>query len=333
MQTRLAVVWAVIALGVGPAFGKDTAAQLERGGTAVLYKNQLIGLSESGRIRVWGLEDGSFDEDTSSKLTRATVTHLASDGDKLWAIDKSRLYLWRPEERSWKQVCEYKRDGEQPVALVGVGGAPLLIFPTKVKDLVGGRTYKVPTLKGQVQTDSLRVLAFHATPSWVWIGTGNGEWGGHLVGFHPRTGAWVQYYDAFHYVTGITQAAPNEVIVSWSMSHFGANTMIRVHKPDGTPKSSYPELDSKYYQRVAYSTYDKTLYGVENTDVVTIKEGEPSKLVELKGQVFEREPHAIGVAPGIAALLPVAPKTLIIVPNHGLPWKLSEGTLTRLRTP
>ena len=46
---------------------------------------------------------------------------------------------------------------------------------------------------------------------------------------------------------------------------------------------------------------------------MTIKEGEPSKLVELKGQVFEREPNAIGVAPGIAALFPVAPKTLIVV--------------------
>ncbi len=207
------------------------------------------------------------------------------------------------------------------------------MFPSKVKNLASGRTFKVPRLKGQLEIDSLRILALHATDSMVWIGTGQGEWGGHLVGLNPRTGEWVQYYDEAHYVTGITQATPDEVIVSWSMSHFGANTLLRIHKLDATPKLRYPVLVSKYYQTIAFNRYDKTLYGVENTDVVSIREGKPSVIAGLEGPVFEREPMAIGASPGVSALLPIAQKTLIVVPKHGLPWKLADGALTRLRVP
>ena len=49
-----------------------------------------------------------------------------------------------------KKVSEFKGDGEELEALVGVGGSPFLIFPTKVKDPVGGRTYNVPRLKGEL---------------------------------------------------------------------------------------------------------------------------------------------------------------------------------------
>jgi hypothetical protein len=333
MRTRLVIAWALVAIGFGLAAGRASAAEDERAATAVLYRNKLIGLNEKGRFHVWVLEDGSFDEDTASKLSRESITHLASDGDNLWAGEKSTLHSWSPAERSWKKVSEFKGDGEELVAIVGVGGSPLLIFPTMVKDVVEGRAYKVPPLKGQIRTNALRILAIHATRSMLWIGTGYGEWGGHLVGLDPKTGDWVQYSDELHYVTGITQAAPDEVIVSWSMSHFGANTMIRVHRQDGTPKLSFPELESKYYQKIAYSPFDKILYGVENTDVVSIKEGKPSNIAELKGQLFEREPHAIGVSPGVSALLPVAHSTLFVVPNHGLPWRLNDGKLTRLRVP
>jgi hypothetical protein len=211
--------------------------------------------------------------------------------------------------------------------LIAVCGGLLirLIFPSKVKDLVGRRTHPVPMLKGQIPTNSLRMLASDATDSMLWIGTGNGEWGGHLVGLNSRTGEWVQHYDALHYVTGITHATLDEVIVSWSMSHFGANTLIRAHKLDARPSLSYPYLVSKYYQIIAYSPYDKTLYGVETVDLVSIKEGKPTKIAELKGDLFEREPNAIGVAPGVAAILPVAPKTLIVVPKFGVPWRLRPG--------
>jgi hypothetical protein len=330
---RVAIVCAILASGFGTAPVRAVAAQDERAATAVQYKGRLIGLDEEGRFHVWGLENGQFDKATSARLTRESVRHLASDGDKLWAAANSTLLSWSPEERSWKKVSNFQGEGEELEAIVGFGGTTLLVFASKVKDLVGGRTYKVPTLKGQIRTNALSILAIQASDSMLWIGTGYGEWGGHLVGLNPRTGEWIQYYDALHYVTGITLATPDEIIVSWSMSHFDADTLIRVHKPDGTPKLSYPELDSMYYQRIAYSPFDRTLYGVENTDVVSIEGGKPSKIAKLEGRLFEREPRAIGVSPGVSALLPVSRKTLVVVPRHGLPWMLRDGELTRLRVP
>jgi len=310
--------------------GPACAAQDDRGAAAVVYRAKVIHLNEKGKFLVWDLKGGEIDAETSSKLSRESVTHLASDGDNLWAAGKSKLFSWSPKERSWKKLADFEGGGEELAALVGLGGSPLLVFPSKVKDPVERRTFKVPMLKGQVRTNSLRILAVHATDSMLWIGTGYGEWGGHLVGLNRRTGEWLQYYDALHYVTGITQAAPGEVTVSWSMSHIGANTLIRIHKLDGMPKTTYPELDSKYYQRISYSPFDKTLYGVENTDVVSIREGKPSKIAKLDGKVFEREPRALGVSPGVAVLLPIDQKTLIIVPNHGVPWRMTDGKLTRL---
>jgi hypothetical protein len=329
---RLAIVFAILTRGIGIAPVRAIAAQDERAATAVQQNGKLIGLDDEGRFHVWGLENGQFDEATSARLTRESVRHLASDGDKLWAADKSTLFSWSPEERSWKKVSNFKGEGEELEAIVGVGGTPLLVFASKVKDLVGGRTYKVPTLKGPGR-NSLRILAIQGSDSMLWIGTGHGEWGGQLVGLNPRTAEWVQYFDALHYVTGITLATPDEIMASWSMSHVGANTLIRVHKPDGTPKLSYPKLASKYYQRIAYSPFDKTLYGIENTDIVSIEGGEPSKIATLEGRLFEREPMAIGVSPGVSALLPVSRKTLVVVPRHGLPWLLSDGELKRLHVP
>src|SRR5262249_1822860 len=145
----------------------------------------------------------------------------------------------------------------------------------------------------------LRVLAVYATKQELWIGTGYGEWGGHLLGLDPKTGDWVQYHDEHHYATSITQMSADEVVVSWSMSHFDADTLIRRHELDSNPSFSFPELDSRYYQIIAYSAFDETLYGVENTDVVTISNGRPTKIAKLTGQLFEREARAIGVAPGI----------------------------------
>jgi hypothetical protein len=303
----------------------------EQAPAAAIYKGELIYLDERRRFRVWGLEDGKYDDATSSRLARIGMTRLASNDARLWATDKSSLYSWSPGENNWNRICGLGGDGEKLEALVVAEGAPLLVFPRRVESPTAGRTFKVPKLMGELELDSLRVLAHLAADTMLWIGTGQGEWGGHLLGLNLKTGKWVQNYDALHYVTGITQASEEELIVSWSMSHFGANTLIRVHRLDSTPRVTYPILESKYYQRVVYSPFDRTLYGIENIDVVSIKDGKPSQIARLAGQLFEREPMAIGVSPGVSALIPTAAKTLIIVPNHGLPWMLKDRHLSRLR--
>ncbi len=333
MHRRSALLGALLTLGCALASDRADARGDEQAASAVPYEGKLIHLDETGHFHVWNLEDGRFDPEMSAKLAHDSITHLATDGGRLWASGKSVLYDWSSKEQAWKKVADFDGGGEALLALAGLDGSPLLIFPSKVMDLKKVRTFKVPMMRGQIQTDSLRLLAFRAADSMLWLGTGHGEWGGHLVGLNPKTGQWVQYYDDLHYVTGITTAGPGEVIVSWSMSHFNAHTRIRIHGLDGKPKTAYPMLYSKYYQTISYNKYDKLLYGVENTHLVTIKDGKPSKVAELQGQVFEREPRAIGVAPGVSALIPVAEKALIVVPNHGLPWRLKDGELTQLRTP
>jgi hypothetical protein len=333
MRPGPALSCVLLATSLGLVPNRALAEADEQAPAAALYKGELIYLDQHRRFRVWGLEEGEFDQGKSSRLAHAGMTRLASNGAGLWATDKSSLYSWSPGENTWNRICGLGGDGEELEALVVVESAPLLVFPRKVESPTAGRTYKVPKLKGQLDLNSLRVIAHLATDTMLWMGTGQGEWGGHLVGLNLKTGKWVQHYDELHYVTGITQASHEELIVSWAMSHFGASTRIRVHKLDSTPKVAYPTLESKYYQRVVYSTFDKTLYGIEDIYVVSIKDGKPSKIAGLAGQLFEREPMAIGVSPGISALVPIAAKTLIIVPNHGLPWMLKNGHLTRLRVP
>ena len=92
-------------------------------------------------------------------------------------------------------------------------------------------------------------------------------------------------------------------------------------------------LEGKYYQRIAYSPFDETLYGVENRSLVSITGGKPETLAELDAPVFEREPMAIGVAPGVIALIPVAPRTLVVVPTRPGPHLLRGRKLEPLGRP
>lgn len=300
---------------------------------AVKLGDSVVCLYEGGKFGVWETKGGRFDPDLSDALSKRKVSHLASDGKRMWAVEGSRLFAWSLRPKAWEQVAEFDAGGEEIAGVAIVGGTPLLVPPTRVLSPTDRRTFGVPPLKGQLDLKRLHVLALQPTDRVLWIGTGQGEWGGHLVGLDLRTGKWVQFYDSLHYVTGITLGPEDEPIVSWSMSHFDADTLIRVHKPDATPGISHPELEGKYYQRIAYSPFDETLYGVENRSLVSISGGKPETLAELDAPVFERAPLAIGVAPGVIALIPVAPRTLVVVPTRPGPFLLRGRTLEPLRRP
>lgn len=107
MQPRNAIICAIVAISFGLAPCPAAVAQDTRASTAVLYNRKLIGLDEKGRLHACSLEDGKFDADTSSKLSRDSVTQLASDGDNPWVADKFTLNSWSPAERSWKKVSEF----------------------------------------------------------------------------------------------------------------------------------------------------------------------------------------------------------------------------------
>lgn len=209
------------------------------------------------------------------------------------------------------------------------------MLPSKVVDPVGGRTFKTPKLNGYAELlgPPFGELATHTTASTLWIGVGRGEWGGAFLGLDAKAEMWKSSADGLNYATDITHVADGEVVVSWSMNHFTASTLIRVHKADAKVKTEYPALQQMYCQRVAYSPFDDVVYGIENADLVIIADGKPSKVATLDGRLHEREPHAIGVAPGIVALLPAGRRTIFIVPNQGNPWRVENERVTRLGKP
>jgi hypothetical protein len=315
--------------------GQSTVAVAEQSHfqSALVYQGTLICLHDGGNISAWSSQSGKYLTDLSAKLSRMGLLNLAADATKLWAADESALYAWSPGSSSWRKTVEFAGDGESILNVVVVGGAPLLVFPSQVKDPIGGRTFKVPLLDGsQVHFDRLvEIRVVLGTASMLWIGTGYGEWGGHLVGLTPKTAEWVQYYDALHYPTGI---APDKggIVVSWSMSHLRlVQTMIRAHKSNASVETAYSLAPAKYYQQIAYSSFDKTLYGVERFNIVSIKDGQPTNLAKLHGQLFENEPHAVGVAPGVLTVIPVGPSTLLVVPKRGEPWLVRNGNVTPWR--
>ena len=211
---------------------------------AVKVGDSVVCLYVGGSFGVWETKGGRFDPDLSAALSKQKVSHLASDGRRMWAVEGARLLAWSPQPKAWEQVAEFDAGGEELAGVAVSGGTPLLVFPTRVVSPTDRRTFEVPLLKGQLELKRLHVLALQPTERSLWIGTGQGEWGGHLVGIDLRTGKWVQFYDSLHYVTGITLGPEDGPIVSWSMSHFDADTLIRVHKPDATPRISHPELVS-----------------------------------------------------------------------------------------
>jgi hypothetical protein len=330
---------------------REEDARAARGASAVLYKDWLIHLDEKNRLRMWALRDGSFDAEATARFAREGLTGLASDGKQVWAVSTREVYLLVPEG-GWKIAGRLRKSKEFIKGFAAVDGMPLVIFESQIVDAVHGKTFRSPGMYPRMPSASsfqltdlgdeeswssgmfgLNVVAAVGTESYLWIGTSNGEWGGSLYRVNPRTGSWVSDSDCRGYVTGITKAATNEVFVSWSMSHMGpATTQICRHALKSKPQK-YPELEAQYYQTVGFNPFDNILYGVEQGDVVTIKDGLATTVAEISGPVFDKEPLALGVAPGIRSLLPLGPGALVVVPKVGMPWLLRDGKLTHLTEP
>jgi hypothetical protein len=303
--------------------------------SAAVYDDSLLCLYTNGSIVAWDLKSGRYAKDTSARFARDKLQAIAAHGSKLWAVDGKTVFLWSAMNLKWEKYATFDAGEEWPVAITPIGDKPYIVFPSKLIDPTREKdgVFKVPAGKAPWDKPPLRILATHYTDSMVWIGTGYGEWGGTLLGFDPMTGKWVVLHRGGGYATGITHSAKDEVTVSWSMSHFRADTQIITHKADATVKTEYPLLGQKYYQCITYSKQDDLLYGIEQSDIVTIKDGNPTKVATLAERLYEREPKAIGVAPGIASLISAGPKTLIVIPKQGLPWLMRGKEVTRLRTP
>jgi len=271
---------------------------------AVVFDGHLLCLGKGGETAAWDVKKWEYAKDVGKRFTLKGMVALETDGEKLWAADGGTLFRWSAKTNEWEKLATFDADKESVVAVVPVGGVAFVVFPSKVIDPVGKKTFNAPKSWRPLGGPPHRILATHGTDSMLWIGTGNGEWGGELFGLDSKTEKWVEG-NGSGYVTGITHSEKAELIVSWSMSHFTAHTQIQIHKADGEVKTKHDRIEDKYFQRLAYSKHDEALYGIESDELVTIKDGKPTKVAKLQGDVLEREPNAMGAAPGIRDVIPV----------------------------
>ena len=325
MRIGIVIVYSLALLLLRAVDADELTAPLSDG---VLYDGRVVCIFDDGTLAAWDAVSGQPDYDLAARLANPALSRLASDRARLWAVGGETLFLWDAEDGGWRASANVPRG--DPMTLVVVDNQPALIYEKSVVLPTIGKSFKAPKLRGQLKIDYLRVLAIYASGHTLWIGTGQGEWGGHLVGLNVRNGRWRQYYDALHYVTGITSRNEDTLVVSWSMSHFTANTLIREHDRKAVPTRSYPQLKGSYFQAVAFSPFDDQLYGVEQNTVVAINDGEPTPIAELGKLAYDIEPDAIGVAPAVHSLIPVGKKTLLILHKHAAPFLLRGNTLSQL---
>lgn len=291
--------------------------------------SQLLSVEEGGAIVVWLIETHKIDAPRSRLISARPVNRIAFDGTILWAVSNQFLLQWSETDGIWLEHSRLPLESEELIDLLAVGDDIVAVYPTKIIRLLSPKVYTVPELGGQLSIDYLRVLASHVDGTNIWFGTGQGEWGGHLVQLDIATGEWKSYYDDLHYVTGITHTSGDELIVTWSMSHFMADTLVRVHHFDTRVRREFPMLDSKYYQSIAYDPETKTLYAVEQNDIVEVIDGIPHRIADLGKLSYEIEPDAIGVAPGVLGMSPLPGGILLIIHRSSPPLMLKDGEITR----
>jgi hypothetical protein len=299
---------------------------------ALLFRDWLLCLREDGRMLSWTAKTGTLDAEPPVGATPEPARRLADDGAGLWSVSRSALWSWSDGAHAWTRAADFDAHGEDPQGLVLVGGTPLVVLGSRVLAPTEGREYSAPGKRGKPrETRPLRVLALHAGASTLWIGTGYGEWGGELLGLDIATGQWVDHGDDLHYVTGIVQAAADQLTVSWAMSHmWHCDSLLRIHALDGGVRSAALEREDTYVQGLAWSRFDQALYAIDTGALVSIRDGQITKLGDLDGPIYGPERKAVGVAPGIVAVLPSSEKSVFIVPGSGAPWRWQAGELARL---
>lgn len=302
---------------------------------AVLYGDKLISITDQGNVVSWNIKLVSFDSKLSASMSSISVDYIGTSGSSLWCISRNEVFKWDESNNSW--ISFFKLDDKEvkPIEIAVIEDTPYIIFPQKVEKIISQKkkqSFKVPNLKGQLKINYLRLLDMAVFDHGIWFGTGQGEWGGHLVHLDIDSGKWTSYYDGLHYATGIAPVDSKSSFVSWSMSHFMASTLIRVHGANAKPRHSFNELDSQYFQKIAFDNRTKTLYGVEQNQLVKIENGTPIVLADLGEARYDAEPNAIGVSPGVLTIIPNA-NGVVIVQKYSEPIVFIDGSIVRLSIP
>ena len=301
--------------------------------TATSWAEHLLIADGDGRQRAFSSKDLTFDAALTKKLNGAGLLAIARDGEVLWGFDGTRAFTWDAVGARWDLV-KSKPPPKPCSAFAVVGGAPVGTCGPGVHRFTDGAYWDAPEFKGQISGRGFGEapqVASHGTQ--LAVGTGFGEWGGHLFVLDVATGKWGMHTDPLGNVVGIAWTG-EAWAVAWSMSHMMAHTRLRLHAADAKPVKEGAMTRDKYLRQLAWDEGAHALFGLEQNDLVRVDEMLAWVKVQDIGKVkYGPEHNAVGVSSGIAALLALGAGRFLIVPINGDAVVVGGGNVTPLRAP
>jgi hypothetical protein len=278
----------------------------------VLYKDHAISILKNNHIEALNISDWKLDKKFTSALQRRNPRFLFSDSKNLTMINKDGAYIWSDKEFGWKNMAKLPISKKEDILDIFLCGQRIFIVcPTKIRDLSENRDYNLPEMRGLIKVKRLRLQAVYVGKGKVWLGTGYGEWGGHLLILDVITGKWRQFYNPLLYVNSIAEDKDETIWVAWAMSHFIAYTSLM---PIGKAYKESAYFKDHYLQVIAYNKYDDTLCGLDENHLIRFKDGKLEQVYDLDNMRYLRDEYAVGVIPYIDDLLIVG-KDIFLIPH------------------
>jgi hypothetical protein len=286
-----------------------------------------------GTVRAWTTKELRFDAAFTKKLNGDGLLGIALDDGTLWGFDGTRAFTWDGVSARWDLVPS-KPPPKPCTHFAVVADAPVGLCGPGVHRFTDGRYFEGPEFKDQV---SGRGFGDHphvaAHGSVLAIGTGFGEWGGHLWLLDVSDGSWRKHYDSLGNAVGVTWTG-SAWVVAWSMSHMMAHTRARLHGADARPTTQGKELRDRYLRALAWDDEAKALFGLEQNELVRFDASLAFKKVQSIAPVkYGPERDAVGVSSGISAFVAVGSGKFLVVPESGEPVVVGGGKSERLRAP
>ena len=302
--------------------------------TAASWGERLLIADGDGTVRAWNTTGLTFDAAFTRKLNGDGLLALVRSGEVLWGFDGTRVFTWDDAGARWDLV-KGKPPPSTCSAFAVVDGKPVGTCGPGVHRFTDGRYWDAPAFKDQVSGkgfgDAPHAIASHGTQ--LAIGTGFGEWGGHLWVLDVATGAWGKHYDSLGNAVGLAWTG-EAWAVAWSMSHMMASTQLRLHRPDGKPLKEGGRIRDRYLRKLVFDPESQSLFGLEQNDLVRIDDQLKFVKVQDIGKVkYGPEAHAVGVSPGIADLVALGGGRFLVLPISGEALVVGEGKVTPLRAP
>lgn len=298
-----------------------------------VWRGWLVAVTGDQRLGAWRTSDLSHDEALSRALARGVeVQAVGADGDTLLACTAEAVLAWDATREAWRALAPVPSTRETLDRFVVWPGNVALLYWDHVLEARSGCTYPVPELESP--DDGWSQLALRdafARGRHLWLGSSQGEWGGHLVGLDLATGDWVQRHTELP-VTGI--AADGEgLVTAASLSHLhGAGARLERRGADGAVRRTLASFEG-FLQKLDRGP-DGTLWAVEQRDLVRVDpEGRRERVAGLPGLPYGLEPDAVGVAPGVVALRALDPETVAVLPETGDPVVVRRGQVRALEQP